>query len=101
MCGSFLLLWGWFLAQKAAENAHKPLSLVWQAALLLAFVALVFITVRRVKRVQQALRGEDEEGNATPMYPMFGQGPPSFGQGPPTFGQGPPSTNGKHPKEKH
>lgn len=76
MCGSFLLLWGWFLAQKAADRAQAPLPIFWNAALILALLALAFITVRRVKRVQRALRGEDEQGNATPIYPMFGTPPP-------------------------
>ena len=75
MCGSFVLLWGWFLAQKAAERDHAPLPILWHAALILALVLLAFITIRRIKRVQRALRGEDEDGNPTPMYPMFGTPP--------------------------
>ena len=63
MCGSFVLLWGWFLAQKAAEHAHKPLPMLWNAALLLALATLIVITVRRVKRVQRALRGEDDDNS--------------------------------------
>jgi membrane protein implicated in regulation of membrane protease activity len=81
MIGSFLLLWAWFLARSAAQRANAPLQLYWQGALVVALLALVYVTVRRIRRVQRALRGEDEQGNVTPMYPMFGT-PPKFGDPP-------------------
>ena len=75
LIGSFVLLWGWFLAQKSADRANVPLPMLWHLALVLALAALVVVTVRRVKRLGRALRGEDDEGQIPPMYPMFGDPP--------------------------
>jgi ABC-type phosphate transport system permease subunit len=69
--GSFVLLWVWFLSFKNAERANEILPLWWHALLLLAVVLLIWVFARRIKRLQRALRGEDENGNATPIYPVF------------------------------
>lgn len=73
MIGSFIMLWVWFLARQAAyKSPTGQFSLFWQVPLIIALVALVVVTVRRAKRVQRALRGEDEAGNRVSMpFPSF------------------------------
>jgi hypothetical protein len=77
LAGSFGLLWAWFIAYKGAERSNTALPLWWHFFLLVAIVLLVFVMVRRIKRLQKALRGEDENGESISSYPGFG-GPPDF-----------------------
>lgn len=53
---SFVLLWGWFFARQSATNSGAALQPAWNAALLLAVVALVVVLVRRFKRTLAGLR---------------------------------------------
>ncbi len=58
---SFALLWAWFVArQHAYSRPGGHLPIYWNLALLVPFVALVFLTRRRMRRVQQALREQQE-----------------------------------------
>ena len=77
LAGSFVLLWVWFIAYKGAEGSGTALPLWWHFFLLVAVALLVFVMVRRIKRLQQALHAEDENGESMSPYPGFG-GPPDF-----------------------
>ena len=57
MAVSFALLWAWFLArQSVSSTRNQTLWPGWTALQILALLALVFITVRRMKRLREALR---------------------------------------------
>lgn len=56
---SFVLLWVWFLARQSAIRGGEALHIGWNAALLLAVVALVVVLVRRMKRTLTSLREID------------------------------------------
>jgi hypothetical protein len=73
MVGSFVLLWAWFIAYKGSLRTNVPLPLWWHFFLLAAVGLLIFVMVRRINRLKEALRGGDNDGQ--PIYPMFG-GPP-------------------------
>ena len=53
--GSFVLIWGWFLARQAASKSGASLHAAWWAAMILAIVALIVVLVRRLKRTLSAL----------------------------------------------
>lgn len=55
MVAAFVLLWVWFSAHKAAQNAHTPLGPEWTALLLGTLALMAFILFRRVRRFQRAL----------------------------------------------
>ena len=71
MIGSFVLLWVWFIAYKVAERAHASLPAWWHFFLAAAVALLVFVMVRRIKRLQEALHGDDEDDPMMPLYPPF------------------------------
>lgn len=77
LAGSFALLWAWFIAFKGAERTNTALPLWWHFFLAVAVVLLVFVMVRRIKRLQRALHGEEENNESNSPYPGFG-GPPDF-----------------------
>jgi hypothetical protein len=56
MALSFVLLWVWFLARQSAIRNGESMHVAWNAAMLLAVVALVVILVRRFKRTLEGLR---------------------------------------------
>lgn len=79
MVGSFVLLWVWFIAYKGAERVNSSLPVWWHFFLAVAVVLLVFVMVRRIRRLKNALHGGDEENeNGQPLYPPY----PSFGPPP-------------------
>ena len=58
---SFLALWAWWLARQAQGRlagglTEHPLSLAWNGLLLVSLAVLVVVFVRRMSRVQTALR---------------------------------------------
>jgi len=72
MIGSFLMLWVWFLAHSAAQRTPgKYLHPLWQTPLVVAVIVLIVILVRRARRLQRALRGDDN--------PMASRFPPPNG----------------------
>lgn len=77
LIGSFVLLWAWFIAYKVAEGANEALPLWWHFFLLVAVGLLVFVMLRRIKRLQRALHGDEESDESNSSYPGFG-GPPDF-----------------------
>ena len=80
MAGSFVLLWVWFVAFKGAERSGTSLPVWWYFFLAVAVILLVFVMVRRIQRLQRALHGKDDDGEAMPpgsSYPGFG-GPAGF-----------------------
>ncbi len=56
MALSFVALWVWFLAYQNAGRAGEPLSLLWQAPLLISVALLVWIFVRRMRRALAGLK---------------------------------------------
>ncbi|MDQ3812784.1 MAG: hypothetical protein M3347_02400 [Armatimonadota bacterium] len=70
---SFLLLWAWFLTHKmVAQPPSGRTWVIWQLLLIIALTLLIAITVRRVRRLQQAFRGEDDDPLPSPFPPLNG-----------------------------
>lgn len=55
MIASFALVWAYFLAFQGARRENLSLHFGWKIALLLAVGALIWIFVRRLKRILAAL----------------------------------------------
>jgi hypothetical protein len=63
---SFIAVWIYFLIRIWAGRAEIELSPFWQLLLLPALIAMLVIFVRRMKRVVNAIRGND--GNAPDSF---------------------------------
>ncbi len=53
---SFVLMWVWYLARQSVYRAGGVPSSWWHLILVGVFVALLWVFVRRVKRVTQAMK---------------------------------------------
>lgn len=60
MIGSFALVWAYFLAFQAARGTKTPPHFGWKLALLAAIGVLVWVFVRRLKRILAALNGQNK-----------------------------------------
>jgi hypothetical protein len=94
MFASFAMLWAWFLAKQSAARSGTDLWPGWIGLQVLALALLVFITVRRIIRVRDALRENTKLPNQ-PQFPFTGG--PMNGNGAPHNGTG---HNGKPQKRK-
>ncbi len=63
MIVSFALVWAYFLAFQGARRENLALHFSWKIALLVAVGALIFIFVRRVRRIVAALDFQKQSEN--------------------------------------
>ncbi len=60
MIASFALVWAYFLAFQSARRENLALHFGWNVALLLAVGLLIWVFVRRLKRILAALNGQNK-----------------------------------------
>lgn len=60
MIGSFALVWAYFLAFQAARAAKTTPHFAWKIALLVAIGVLIWVFVRRLKRILAALNSQNK-----------------------------------------
>ncbi len=60
MIGSFVLVWAYFLAFGNAQAAKMTLHFGWKIALLAAVGVLIWVFIRRLRRILAALNGQNK-----------------------------------------
>ena len=71
MVASFVMLWAWLIARQSARTSGGQLWPGWTVLQVMALIALVVITVRRLARVRRSLRGEDNDNDNHPRPSQF------------------------------